>query len=606
MLMRWLFTRRPTGSDRSNRNRAPRPAPRFFAGTMGLSLLAMCGSAPFAHGCGPKGQGTDGAEAASGDADAQQARVEIDLFALGRQLGAVAPCGCTTEPLGGLQYAFGYIESSSSAGQRVILEPGSFLFPDPSGPEAPTDEAAWAQAEQRATLLSARFNELGDSLVSGFGPTDVASPHALAALSKWPMPRALANLSPEGREQVGGVVGHRQVTIGTRMTAGVTAVVDSSIAGATKDFPPVTDPVAAAKAEVEVMRKGGAALTIVMVQGPRTLAEQVARDSGADVVLMGGALEGADRSRLGSAVQKVGNAYLVEPGDQVQTISHLTLSLDPKALENGLPGPGTWALVPPVTQRKQELAQLEERLAKFEADPSAEKAFLDRLRKERDELQKGLESNELPDAPAVAVFEQVKVTCHLAVDAAAKKALGDYDGWVATENAKRFAGVKAPAPAKGEAGYVGIEECEMCHDEAASYWKTTVHARAYDTLVQANKQFDLSCVGCHVTGFRKPGGSEVVENEGLTSVQCEQCHGPGSLHIEDPEGTRLPAQTPVTVCGECHTPEHSDTFDYDAYLRDVLGAGHGADARAKLGDGPTGKQLREAGLAKAGGACKKM
>ena len=35
-------------------------------------------------------------------------------------------------------------------------------------------------------------------------------------------------------------------------------------------------------------------------------------------------------------------------------------------------------------------------------------------------------------------------------------------------------------------------------------------------------------------------------------------------------------------------------------LRDVLGPGHGADRRKLIGDGPTGAQLRGAGLAKAG------
>ena len=62
-------------------------------------------------------------------------------------------------------------------------------------------------------------------------------------------------------------------------------------------------------------------------------------------------------------------------------------------------------------------------------------------------------------------------------------------------------------------------------------------------------------------------------------------------------------------CGSfqyCHTPEHSDTFDYEAYLRDILGPGHGEKAREKLGEGPTGHELRQAGLKKAGGACKKM
>ena len=30
-------------------------------------------------------------------------RIEIDLYAFGRQLGTIAPCGCTTDPPGGLQ-----------------------------------------------------------------------------------------------------------------------------------------------------------------------------------------------------------------------------------------------------------------------------------------------------------------------------------------------------------------------------------------------------------------------------------------------------------------------------------------------------------------------
>jgi len=129
--------------------------------------------------------------------------------------------------------------------------------------------------------------------------------------------------------------------------------------------------------------------------------------------------------------------------------------------------------------------------------------------------------------------------------------------------------------------------------------------------VAANKQFDLSCVGCHVTGFREPGGSEVVENAGLVDVQCEVCHGPGSLHADKPEVDGKPhairREAPeALVCGTCHTPEHSDTFQYDAYLRDILGKGHGPEARAALGAGPTGAELRAAGLAKAGGACKGM
>ena len=44
-------------------------------------------------------------------------------------------------------------------------------------------------------------------------------------------------------------------------------------------------------------------------------------------------------------------------------------------------------------------------------------------------------------------------------------------------------------------------------------------------------------------------------------------------------------------------PEHSDTFAFAPYLRDILGPGHGRSAAAKLGSGPTGHaELRSAAL----------
>ena len=61
-----------------------------------------------------------------------------------------------------------------------------------------------------------------------------------------------------------------------------------------------------------------------------------------------------------------------------------------------------------------------------------------------------------------------------------------------------------------------------------------------------------------------------------------------------------PSAPPPELCaGQCHTKEHSDTFQYEAYLRDIIGAGHGPAARGKLGDGPTGHSLRTAALARA-------
>jgi hypothetical protein len=568
-------------------------------------VLAAC--AGFGSGSCSKSPATDETDTQAPDSpDERIERVEIDLYALGRQLGTVAPCGCTTDPLGGLQFAFGYVEQTSTPGLRLVLEPGSFLYPDPRGPEAPVDEAAWAQAEQRAKLLHGSFAKLGEgNLVSGFGPTDVASAAGLDALARYPLPRTLANASGP---LPAGVDAARTITLGQGITAHVTTVVDPQLAAASAEwapsYPKLGEPIAA----LEGMRAELAAadLGIVVVHGPRELAETIAKQLGGavDVVVMAGVQTNPERSRVGSPAVQLGETWLLEPGDRAQTIAHLTLSIARSVPAGELPGP--WVLQPSRSQREAELARLDEKLGKFEKDPSADAAFVQRVRDERDAVAAALASNALPDAAVVVIPEQVKVSCRRPSDDAIKQLLDGYDGWVAEQNLARFTGVFAPKPEPGKPTYVGVDACADCHGPAVEFWENTVHHRAYDTLVTANKQYDLSCVGCHVTGFREPGGSEVVENELLRAVQCEQCHGPGSAHIEDPVPETIVRAAPIDVCLECHTPEHSDTFDYSAYLRDILGEGHGAPERAKLGAGPTGHELRAAGLEKAGGACKKM
>jgi hypothetical protein len=160
-----------------------------------------------------------------------------------------------------------------------------------------------------------------------------------------------------------------------------------------------------------------------------------------------------------------------------------------------------------------------------------------------------------------------------------------------------------PVPAEpGRAFFVGIDKCASCHKPAMLFWRKTVHAHAWKTLVDGGKQADYKCVGCHVTGYGQVGGSSLGFTKKLEAVQCEMCHGPGSEHVAK-EGLEEPPavekDTRPATCTGCHNEQHSDTFNYSAYLRDIVGPGHGMDARRRLGDGPTGRQLRSAALAKA-------
>lgn len=579
---------------RSNTLRSAVRAPRSTAltVTIGALLAAFCAGAA----CNPKKPKEDPAQEAQGPRV-----VAIDLYAFGRQLGAIAPCGCTTDPLGGLQYALGILGEAPNA---LVIQPGSLLYPHPDHPEYPEDEAAWAQADERAKILSQTFAGLGERAVVGLGPTDVASPKGAAALETFDVPRVLGNIAPTEGEQP-DVEQMQVVDLGHGLSAAATVIVAPDLAKEVSAFPKLRPPVAALEKLVPEMREHD--LVVVAIHGSADLAKTVANEvEGIDVIVLGGPIESVQDQRLGRAAIKVGGTYIVQPGEQGQTLSHLRLTLDLDKTKGKVPRAGTWTLRASDSVKEEELARVEKRLAKFKDDPEADTAFISNLERERDKLKAAMKGEEMT-GESQATFELVKVNCHgHPSDKDAMQALDSYDAWVAEKNKKRFAGVKTPEPAEGEPGYVGMDECDTCHEEAVVQWKTTVHASAYETLVVDNKQFDLSCVGCHVTGFREPSGAEVVETRGLVDVQCEQCHGPGSLHIEDPETKPLGELVPEAVCLECHTPEHSDTFDYTAYLRDILGEGHGKAKRDELGDGPTGAELRAAGLAKAGGSCKKM
>jgi hypothetical protein len=74
--------------------------------------------------------------------------------------------------------------------------------------------------------------------------------------------------------------------------------------------------------------------------------------------------------------------------------------------------------------------------------------------------------------------------------------------------------------------YVGAKKCAMCHsktkDNIGPSWEATLHAKAGDKLAAADKTNKV-CLGCHSTG--KTAAGQV-----LMGVQCEACHGPGSVY----------------------------------------------------------------------------
>ena len=125
-----------------------------------------------------------------------------------------------------------------------------------------------------------------------------------------------------------------------------------------------------------------------------------------------------------------------------------------------------------------------------------------------------------------------------------------------------FKGRQQSAPG----GYAGSDSCLQCHVPPYENWRSTPHARAYQTLVEKEAQYRAECLVCHTTGYGEPGGYDPAQKErsAMLNVQCEACHGPAGRH----KGTKevLVRNGGKEVCLGCHTEKNSPKFDYDEYL----------------------------------------
>ena len=110
--------------------------------------------------------------------------------------------------------------------------------------------------------------------------------------------------------------------------------------------------------------------------------------------------------------------------------------------------------------------------------------------------------------------------------------------------------------------FVGGQICARCHTAESEQWHTTAHSLAWETLVRVKKDATPECIPCHVVGFHRDGGFQTVaRTPHLVNVQCENCHGMGTLHSDDwlkrsnvDEGT----------CVVCHNQERDPEFDFSA------------------------------------------
>ena len=132
-----------------------------------------------------------------------------------------------------------------------------------------------------------------------------------------------------------------------------------------------------------------------------------------------------------------------------------------------------------------------------------------------------------------------------------------------------------PAEALGFLGYDDAENketvCGNCHVGQQSAWAGTGHADAWVTLEESGHSQGF-CENCHTVSAN---GNPATEAVGWTAtkdgryhdVQCESCHGPGSVHVSNPDidGSHPMASLDIgdlenldnaTSCAQCHQGTH--------------------------------------------------
>lgn len=492
------------------------------------------------------------------------------IFFTAGLLGYTEPCGCTIDlVLGGIDRVTGFVQTARAlATESLVLDVGNVLFEHASIPPQ-----ALAQEVRKTQVLMAAHREM-ETFATVPGPMDLANglDFYLQTIPTSGMQITVANLQGQGGLPIG--LPHVTRPLGSE-TIGIVGAVDPAIFDGLPQVValPAAPTIEASLTELEA---AGATTTILLWQGDLTAARaQLENVEGLDFILVG------HEPRRTDEVTRIGSAFVLEAYDQGRTVGRLKLVSHDTTSEwtNARAGSNE-----ELARIDRLISSIEERIAQIPTDANGQEPEI--VTRQRERLA-GLQAQKAEMQGSTIAFGEsgrsfyftpVDMEPGTPVNATLTAEMVQYNDALQAIN---MASVTAPLPAAtGQPHYVGNAECSRCHVEEQAFWLTTSHAHAIDTLEVRNKAFDRNCVGCHVTGWEQPGGSALGHTEALENVQCEQCHGPGSMHVQNPLLNNVPTgvhtEVPESTCVACHNEEHSPRFDYATYMARILGPGHGA------------------------------
>lgn len=499
-------------------------------------------------------------------------RSPVVVFTAGLK-GYTEPCGCSLDlVLGGIDRVAGFSRAAAGLGtSSLVLDAGDLWFEHDE-----IEGVALAQELRKATVLAEAHRQLGTAATVP-GTRDLANGLAWyqQTVAQTEMRILAANLTAADGSPLGE---SHYVTALDGIQLGVVGAVDATVYAHRTDVV-ATDAAPAVQTAVDAARAAGANTVLLIFQGDIVAArQQLGEITGLDFIVIGRNPRQTDES------ERVGSAVTLEAYDQGRYVGRLKLHAPADA-----PATTPWQSARAGSQDEMErlrrvLEGLEERLAQIPpnadgTDSPLRAAQRERIETYREELAT-MERADLhfADGARTYLWQPTAMSPGYPTLEPVTTAMIAYNQDLQAIN---LANVEAIPPVpEGQAGYVGAATCATCHPAANTFWETTSHAHAIDTLIERDKQFDRSCIGCHVTGYREPGGSVLGNLRDLENVQCEQCHGPGSLHVANPTLRNVDGgvwtAVPESTCVSCHNHEHSVHFAYDAYRARILGPGHGA------------------------------
>jgi len=76
------------------------------------------------------------------------------------------------------------------------------------------------------------------------------------------------------------------------------------------------------------------------------------------------------------------------------------------------------------------------------------------------------------------------------------------------------------------------------------------------TYHPGEERLPYDCGSCHTTGYSPQGNQDglpgLIGTWAEPGIKCEECHGPGSLHITNPRGFAMQIDRDAEQCGQCH------------------------------------------------------